>query len=121
MPTYAGLHEFVTLELYPGEIRNAIRRIADHLYVTRGFDRETVGKSHYYAVLARPTDELSVILNTDKELLFVFSNYNTFEVRALEAYDVFYKLVDPKRVDDTIRFLISADPNVETSIRHFLF
>jgi hypothetical protein len=98
----------------------ALRRIADTFYVTRSFDVEVVDNSRYYAALIRPTDESSVVLNTQRELLVLFADYETFEIRTLEAYKRFYQLTEWARVDQSIRFLVSGDPDVERSIRLYL-
>ncbi len=120
MPTYPGFHPNFETEKYPGDVRNALRRIADNFYVTRSFDPEFVGNSQYFAALVRPTDETSVFLNTERELLIVFTRYDTFEVRTLEAFDLFYEALESARVDQSIRFLVSADRNIEKTIKHYL-
>lgn len=120
MPTFPGLHPNFQLENYPPAIRNAIRRIADTFYVTRSFGCIEVDNSSYYGALIRPTDDSSVALNTQRELLVVFADYDTFEIRTLEAFPNFYDLVESARVDKTIRFLVSADENVERAIKLYL-
>lgn len=120
MPTRPGLHPNFEISRYPRELWNAIYRISDHFYVTRGFDPEFVGNSEYYAILVRPTDEGSIYLNTDRELIVIFSKYETFEIRTLEAYDRFFHYTDSARIDQSIRFLISADDKIEQSIRQYL-
>ena len=120
MPTFSGFHPNFEQDKYPGDVRNALRRIADNFYVTRSFDSEYVGNSQYFAALVRPTDETSVFLNTERELMVVFTRYDTFEIRTLEAFDLFYAAVDSARVDQSTRFLVSADKNIEKTIKHYL-
>lgn len=120
MPTFPGLHPNFAMENYPAPIRNAIRRISDTFYVTRSFGCIQVDNSAYYGALIRPTDDSSVALNTQRELLVVFADYDTFEIRTLEAFPQFYDLVDSARVDKTIRFLVSADQNVERAVKLYL-
>ena len=120
MPTFPGFHPDFDLARYPSKIQAAIRAIAKHFYVTRSFKAIKIGNAEYMAVLVRPTDEFSIYINTDREVLIVFSAYNTFEIRTLDAYDEFYGLLESKRVDPSIRFLISDDPNIETAIKHYL-
>jgi hypothetical protein len=120
VPTFPGFNSNFELDKYPPEIRRALLRVADNFYVTRSFDPEFVGNSQYFAALVRPTDETSVFLNTERELLILFTRYDTFEIRNLEAFDLFYGVVDSARVDRSIRFLVSADDNIERSIRHYL-
>ncbi|MGI8705408.1 MAG: hypothetical protein ACR2JJ_06390 [Sphingomicrobium sp.] len=120
MPTFPGFHPNFEQDKYPGDVRNALRRIADNFYVTRSFNPEFVGNSQYFAALVRPTDETSVFLNTERELLVVFTRYDTFEIRTLEAFGLFYEAVGSARVDQSIRFLVSADNNIEKTVKHYL-
>jgi len=71
-------------------------------------------------LVARPASEFSVHLNTDRELLCVFSKYENFEIRTLESFDLFYSQLEQKRIDQSIRFLISGDPRTETIIQRYL-
>lgn len=120
MPTHAGFHPDFDIASYPYEVRQAIRVVGENFYVTRSFKSIQIGNSAYWAVLVRPTDEFSVYVNTDREILILFSNYKTFEIRTLEAYDEFYNLLESKRADKSVRFLISGDDRIESIIRHYL-
>lgn len=120
MPTYPGFHPDLKIDAYPSKIQAAIWKIGENFYVTRSFSPIEVGNSKYWAVLVRPTDEFSVYINTDREVLILFSEYSTFEIRTLEAYEEFYDLLESKRIDKSVRFLVSADDRIEQSIRHYL-
>ncbi|CAN5355573.1 hypothetical protein BH09PSE4_BH09PSE4_15770 [soil metagenome] len=120
MPTFPGFNSNFQIEKYPKDIQSALRRIADDFYVTRSFEPVNVGNSQYFAALARPTDETSIFLNTERELLVLFSRYDTFEIRTFEAFSIFYELVGSARVDESIRFLVSADDRIEKTIAHYL-
>jgi hypothetical protein len=120
MPTTPGFHPDFSFPLYPGELHAAIRRVASSFYVTRAFKPVQLGNSTYHAILVRPTDEFSVYINTDREIVVLFSTYGTFEVRTLDAYDDIYSLLESNRSDRSVRFLISNDSNIERAIRHFL-
>jgi hypothetical protein len=112
MTTRAGFHKFTSFDQYPAAFNAAIQSIGKNFYVTRSFSRETVGSSEYWCLLARPVDDFSVHLNADRELMFLFSKYETFEIRTLEAYDIFYDHLEKSRIDKSIRFLISNDQNI---------
>ena len=120
MATTPGFHPTTNFRMYPDELKKCIRAIGKHFYVTRSFDKETVGNSQYWGLLARPASEFSVHLNTDRELLCVFSNYNNFEIRTLEAFDLFYSQLEQKRIDRSIRFLVSGDAGTENIIQQYL-
>lgn len=120
MPTYPGIHSEFDITQYPGDIRPIIRIVSENFYITRSFRSASVGNSDYWAILVRPSDEFSIFINTDREILIVFAQYKTFEVRTLEAYDEFYSFLDSRRVDKSLRFLISQDHNIENKVRHYL-
>jgi hypothetical protein len=50
----------------------------------------------------------------------ILADYSVFEIRTLEAYDEFYRLLDSARIDKSIRFLISADSTIESKISNYL-
>lgn len=120
MPTTPGFHIDTNISAYPPDVRKAISHIARHFYVTRTFKSVEVGNSEYWAALVRPTTEFSIYVNTDREILVLFAGYATFEIRTLEAFDYFYDLLESKRVDRSVRFLVSADRNIENIIKHYL-
>jgi AAA+ ATPase superfamily predicted ATPase len=120
MVTRPGIHQDVKLPDYPFAVSNAIRSIAKQFYITRSFKPVRIGNSEYYAVLARPTDEFSVYINADRELVILFADYSAFEIRTLEAFDEFYNNVDSARIDKSLRFLVSSDSKVEYIISYYL-
>jgi hypothetical protein len=120
MATRPGFHQSINFQDYPKSLGVPIRAIGKSFYVTRSFKKETIGNSEYWALLARPAEDFSIHLNADRELLFVFSAYRNFEMRTLEAFDKFYAGLEQKRVDRSIRFLISADSRIEEIIQHYL-
>lgn len=120
MPTNPGFHPDFDITIYPLEIRSSIRKISSDFYITRHFKSVSIGNSNYWAILVRPTDEFSVYVNTDREVVVLFATYETFEIRTLEAYDEFYGLLESSRIDRSVRFLVSADSKIESTIRHYL-
>ncbi len=120
MATRPGIHQEVDLNAYPQLVAQSIRSIARQFYVTRSFMPVKIGNSQYYAILARPTDDFSVYINADRELVILFADYPAFEIRTLEAFDEFYDAVDSARIDRSLRFLVSADTKIESIVSHYL-
>lgn len=118
--TRPGIHQDVDIGAYPQVVTQAIRSVSKQFYVTRSFKPVTIGNSQYHAVLARPTDDFSVYINADRELVILFADYPAFEIRTLEAFDEFYDAVDSARIDRSLRFLVSADAKIESTISHYL-
>lgn len=120
MATRPGFHSATNFNNYPSEFSLAIRSIGKSFYITRSFESVEIGNSVYWGLLARPAEDFSIHLNADREILFVFSKYKDFEIRTLESYDEFYSQLEHKRIDKSIRFLISGDPRVEAKVQHYL-
>jgi AAA+ ATPase superfamily predicted ATPase len=120
MAIFAGFHPKFNEFEYPPDIRVALRRLSEYFYISRSFKPINVGNSTYYGALIRPTSDTSVFINTERELLTVFSKYQTFEIRTLDAFSEFYQLVDESRIDPNLRFLITGGEGVEDGIRHYL-
>lgn len=120
MPTNPGFHPEFDITQYPLPVRAAIRKISTTFYVTRSFKPESIGNSQYWAILVRPTDEFSVYVNTDREVVILFATYETFEIRTLDAFEEYYSLLESSRVDRSVRFLISADSRIEGIIKHYV-
>ena len=68
----------------------------------------------------RPTDDMSSVLNVEREIIVLFASYDTFEMRTLLAFDKFSEQFDDVRIDRSLRILISNDKNIEATIRHYL-
>ncbi len=90
MPTHPGMNQSFDIGLFPPQDQRAIRRFARHFYVTRAADAVQVGNSRYRSFLMRPAEELSVVLNVEREIPVLFSDYETFEARTLQAYDLMF-------------------------------
>lgn len=120
MPTHAGMNQSFDIGLFPPDDQRAIRRFARHFYITRAADAVHVGNSRYRSFLMRPADELSVVLNVEREVPVLFSDYDTFEARTLNAFEPIFEQFDDVRVDRSFRVLVSRDPNIEQTIRHYL-
>jgi hypothetical protein len=120
MATFPGIHPEFMMDRYSEKNRRVIYEIAKNFYVTRSFQALEIGNARYDACLARPSDEFSVAVNANRELLFLFADYANFEIRTLDGFDKFYGALEPARIDRSIRFLITQDQNASTKIQHYL-
>jgi hypothetical protein len=120
MPTRPGINPTFDMTQFAPRDQRAIRRFAQHFYITRAADAVQVGNANYRSFLMRPADELSIVLNVEREILVLFADYETFESRTLRAFDDIFDQFDDIRVDRSFRILISADTNIEATIRHYL-
>ncbi|WP_375786303.1 hypothetical protein ACE10Z_01095 [Bradyrhizobium sp. Pha-3] len=120
MATNPGVNSSFQMVTFTLAERQAIMRLSRHFYITRAADPLQVGNSSYRAFLMRPTEAVSTVLNVEREIVVLFSDYETFESRSLRAIDMVCDQFDDVRVDRSLRFLISRDKNIESSIRHYL-
>ena len=86
-------------------------------YVTRA-DRITIAGSSYNTLFIRPTEEISVGFNLFREVIVVFSNYDIFFPRSLDAVDCFD--VQELRLEEICCIIISKDEDVCAKISSYL-
>jgi hypothetical protein len=120
MPTHPGVNALFDLTAFPLGERQVIMRLSRHFYITRAAKSTQVGNSEYRSFLMRPTEGMSAVLNVEREIVVLFADYETFEARTLQAFDLTCDQFDDVRVDRSLRFLIARDANIERSIRHYL-
>jgi len=120
MATRPGLNPTFDMSPFTSRERAIIFRLSRHFYITRAAATTQVGNSNYRSFLMRPAEDVSVVLNVEREIAVLFADYETFEARTLRAFDMIYDQFDDIRVDRSLRFLISADRNIEKSIGHYL-
>ena len=112
MATRPGFNQNFDMALFTVREQRIIRRLARHFYITRAADITQVGNSNYRSLLMRPAEDVSVVLNVEREVAVLFADYDTFEARTLRAFDLTYDQFDDVRVDRSLRFLISGDPGI---------
>ena len=120
MSTFPGIHHSVDINAYPKRVLRAVQSLARFFYVTRSFPRIEIGNAEYWAILVRPVHDFSIHLNVDREIVVVFSNYTSFEIRTLEAYGEIYAQLNQQRIDRSIRILVSESMEIEGIIQHYL-
>jgi hypothetical protein len=116
MPTHPGLNPNFQLRAFPPDEQQAILRLSRYFYITRVADSVQIGNSSYRSFLMRPAEEVSVVLNVEREIVVLFADYETFEARTLQAFNRTCEQFDDVRVDRSIRFLITRDKDIESSI-----
>lgn len=86
-------------------------------YVTR-VDRINIAGSSYNTAFIKPTKEISVGFNLYREVVVVFSSYEKFEPRSLDAVDSLD--VQELRLEEICCVIISKDDDVTTKIATYL-
>ncbi|WP_331286772.1 MULTISPECIES: hypothetical protein [Methylobacteriaceae] len=120
MATTPGVNPQFEYRHFTPDERSIITRFSTYFYVTSAIDPIDIGNSQYRGFLMRPTDDLAILMNVEREILVIFSAYKSFEARSLKAFDLAIEAIDQRRPDPSVRFIISKDNMIEASIRNYL-
>ena len=110
---------------FPNEEWKILEKIAKEWYVTTaGEVKIGFQGSHYRYALIKATVDYREMFGFERELIVVFSSYEIFQARSIDAIDTIYSLVldkyQPLRVERICSVLISKDIDIETKIRKIL-
>ena len=98
------------MEKFDVEEQRIIRRLAQDWYVTNDGGELVLGAtSKYKYFLLKPSDRLKEILNFEREIIAIFSNYARFEPRTLDAFDAASLHYESHRLERICQILISKD------------
>lgn len=119
--TTPGLHTDFNLNVYSPDEQKIINKLKNEWYVTSSTYPIAVGRSsNYRALLMKATDLYGEMFNLDREIIVLFSNYPTFEMRTLDAYETAAKRWQTLRADNVCRFLISNDEKILQTVDDYL-
>src|SRR5258707_13907726 len=107
---YPGLNPNIRLSHFNQNEQKIIRCLASEWYVTNG--GEPIQLSHtsiYRYVLIKPTNYLKQQFNLEREIVVVFSPYESFEPRTLDAFDAAARKHQTLRLERLCGILISMD------------
>lgn len=120
MATRAGLNPNFSFKGMSQKATQIVHAFSRHFYVTRPIPDIQIGNSTYCAFLMRPSDDFSIYLNSEREIMVVVSEYESFEARSIDVFDRIIEMLDDSRIDKTVRFLVSDDRKINDSISLFL-
>ena len=120
--TYSGIHPKVKLIGFSEEERDIIKTLSQTFYVTNGGSKIELGvNSEYRYCLIKPTDYFSEQFNLTREIVAIFSNYENFEPRTLDAIsEVYHRNEQHFRIDKMCSIIISKDNKIEEGIHNIL-
>lgn len=99
---------------------NIIDRWKSEWYISRAGEIK-VGNGSYQFCIVKPTHTYQETLGLLKEIVIVLSEYDNFDARILEAYDVVSKLINHEtRIERICYVLISRFTNIQKSLAEFL-
>ncbi len=93
-----GINQMVRLDGFTSEEKQIIERISKDWYVTNGGDQITLSPTSIYRyILVKPIDIFQEMFNIDREIVVVFSPYNNFEPRTLDAINCCNKRISKSK------------------------
>src|SRR5262245_54497870 len=97
------------------------KRIGIEWYVTKCDDfwlgQSEQKSSKYRYILIKPTPVYQEMFNLDREIIVIFSDYENFEPRTLDAIDYVLKQNQRLRIDKICSVIISNDAKVEEKVK----
>lgn len=113
--TRPGMHPQFILGQFGKEEQKILSMLSTEFFLTSG-GKITLLKSEYNYFLMKPTSVFSEMFNIERELLCVFSDYENFEPRTLDAFHIAQNQLADLRVETVCRVLISNDPSIEKKL-----
>ncbi|HNR14059.1 MAG TPA: ATP-binding protein [Thermodesulfobacteriota bacterium] len=122
--TTPGIHNNFSLGLYSADEQKIIHQISSEWYVTSSGPGSgptiQLGKSVYRFFIMKPTKVYSEMFNLEREIIAVFSPYDRFEPRTLDAFSAARSKVQELRLESVCYCLISKDVQIESTIENLL-
>lgn len=115
-----GIHPKFELDKYSEDENIILDNLSKEWYVTSSGKGIRLGVSVYSHFLMKPTNVFSEMFNIEREIICVFSAYENFEPRTLDAFAESQKSISELRIEPMCKILISKDPAIEQKIDSLL-
>ena len=116
-----GINPQVTLDHFKEDERKIIHRISLDWYVTNsGYELQLGPSSIYRYILVKPTDIFKEMFNLEREIVVIFSPYETFEPRTLDAITAAANRHQKLRIERICSAAVSRDEEIETKLAELL-
>ncbi|MCT6698038.1 AAA-like domain-containing protein [Rheinheimera sp. 4Y26] len=114
---YPGKHILFKDAHFTESEKIAIESLSKEFYVTNGGEKIKLGyNSEYKYIIISPTEIYGDMFNLDREIIVVFSPYETIQARTLDVFEYVAKKHSSLRIEKICNVLVSADENIENSI-----
>ena len=116
-----GINSRVDFSRFSDEEKKIVKRLSQDWYVTNSGSELCLGPtSNYRYLLIKPTDLFQEMFNIEREIVLVFSTYENFEPRTLDAISVAHKKHQMLRLERICSILVSKDDNIEGKLKELL-
>jgi len=114
------MHSKFNLSRFKASEKTILNRMKDYWYLTSSGDRVKISASVYDYFLVKPTSFFTEQFNLDREIVCVFSPYDKFEPRTLDAVNhIAESLSNSSRLESICLILISKDDDIEEKLKRF--
>lgn len=118
---YPGMNPQVKLDHFNDDERKIVSKLAGEWYITNGGGTFNLGPtSEYKYFLIKPTDNYKELFNIELEVIVIFSNYETFETRSLDAISHIEKKYQRLRLEKLCAVIISRDNYIVEKINELV-
>lgn len=119
--TTPGINPNVKLDHFDNLEKDILKAFSRIFYLTNGGSTLKMGTdSQYSYCLLKPTSFFSEQFNLNREIVLIFSNYETFEPRTLDAISKAHSLLPELRLDKICSVVVSKDPQFEDKLKDLL-
>jgi hypothetical protein len=119
-----GIHlqvqEDIDRKVFENEEIGIIRYFGREWYITKSGSFSIGIKSNYKFMLIKPTAIYQEMFNLEREIIVIFSAYNDFQPRTLDAFDEVIKRFQTLRLDKICYVLLSKDDSIEEKLQSVL-
>lgn len=118
---YPGKHPYFVDRHFTEIEKQAINTLSKEFYTTNGGETIKLGyNSEYRYIIISPTEIYKDMFNLDREIIVVFSPYETIEARTLDVFEYIAKKHSALRIEKICNILVSGDKDVEASLNDLI-
>jgi len=118
---YPGIHPNFIFSNYSETEKAIIRALGREWYITcSGMPFNLGATSKYKYILMKPVANYQELFNLDREIIVVFSPYEAFQPRTLDAIDYVYKKHQQLRIEKICSLIVSMDNCVQDKLKDLL-
>lgn len=116
----SSIHDKFNLSRFRATEKTILRKLSNFWFLTSSGASVTIGSSRYDYFFMKPINLLKEQFNLDREILCIFSQYENFEPRTLDAIEnVHQKIGNIARLENICTILISKDIEIEEKIKRY--
>lgn len=116
-----GVNPQVMLKHFDEQEKEIIHRFATDWYVTNGGGELSLSStSTYRYALIKPRDHFREMFNIEREMVVLFSPYENFEPRTLDAISKATEKYQALRIERICSVLVSKDPHIGSKVKDLL-